>query len=138
MSHFSRRNFLRLTSRLLLGLGGVLGLGGLIRFLSYKPDPPPPSRFEIGPAENYPPDSRTVLPDLPALLIHEPQGYRAISLVCPHLGCNVEVQTSGFTCPCHGSRFGAQGELLQGPAAAPLPQLRVEVTAEGGLVVYKE
>gem|GEM_PF-4880246 len=39
----SRRDFLKLTLGSLLAFGGLLGLGGLVRFLSYKSEPPQPT-----------------------------------------------------------------------------------------------
>ena len=138
MPAITRRNFLNLTTQGLLGLIGLLGLGGLIRFLSYQPDPPPPKKFEIGPASKYPPESRSVLPDIPAILISSKSGLTILSLVCPHLGCTVESKPPGFVCPCHGSRFDEDGTVTKGPANRSLKSLRVEQTADGNLIVYKD
>ena len=37
---------------------------------------------------------------------------------CPHLGCALKYnpQEHSWDCPCHGSRFTEQGELINGPA----------------------
>ncbi len=132
----SRRDFLKLTLDGLLAFGGILGLGGLIRFLSYETEPPQPTEFDIGLANNYQPDSRTPLPEIPAVLIQDNGKFSALSLVCTHLGCTVEVQPDGFACPCHGSRFNRAGHPVKGPATAPLKTLRVEQTTDGKLILH--
>jgi cytochrome b6-f complex iron-sulfur subunit len=132
----SRRDFLKLTLDSLLAFAGLLGLGGLIRFLSYKTEPPQPTEFDLGLAGNYQPDSKTTLPEVPAVLINNNGKFTALSLVCTHLGCTVEVQADGFACPCHGSRFNSDGYPVKGPAASPLKTLRVEQTADGKLILH--
>jgi glycine/D-amino acid oxidase-like deaminating enzyme/nitrite reductase/ring-hydroxylating ferredoxin subunit len=53
----------------------------------------------------------------------DPQGeVHAVSARCTHLGCIVSwnpAETS-WDCPCHGSRFSVDGEVLQGPAVRDL------------------
>jgi cytochrome b6-f complex iron-sulfur subunit len=134
----SRREWLTLTWKGMLALCGLLGSGGLLRFLSYKPESPPPTVFRLGLATNYPSGSRTLIPDARALLVHDTQGFRAYSLVCTHLGCQVKVIEKGFTCPCHGSRFDLQGKVLNGPATQPLHILKLEERSDGYIILYAE
>lgn len=138
----SRRDFLKLATRGLLFLSSLLGLGGLIRYLSYEPDPPPPARFEVGLAEDYKPGSHTLIASIPAVLVRaavqEGAGFSAFSLVCSHLGCTVEIKYKEYVCPCHGSRYDLSGNVTKGPATSPLSSLPVELTKDGKLIIYKE
>jgi glycine/D-amino acid oxidase-like deaminating enzyme/nitrite reductase/ring-hydroxylating ferredoxin subunit len=51
-------------------------------------------------------------------------GVHALSARCTHLGCIVAWNRAdrAWECPCHGSRFAADGTLVQGPATADLEQ----------------
>ena len=43
---------------------------------------------------------------------------------CPHMGCALKwnEEEQSWDCPCHGSRFTAEGKLLDGPATGNLKQ----------------
>lgn len=135
LSTISRRSFLDLAGKSLLLLSGVLGLGGLSRFLSFQTESGAPNTFDLGPAENYPPGSRTFVSEAQAYVLHTANGFVALSAICPHLGCSVNMATGGFDCPCHGSRFNANGDWQQGPANHALRHLTVEESANGQLTL---
>ena len=132
----SRRDFLSLAWKLSLGFSALLGLDGLYRFFGFQAEPSRQTKFELGPEANFPPGSRTVIPEAQAILLNNPDGFAALSLVCPHLGCLVEEKQGGFACPCPGSRFGPDGELVRGPAAGPMKPLRLETAPEGDLILW--
>lgn len=136
MTDLSRRDFLKLARDGFLYLSGALALGGLLRYLDHDASPAPKTEFDLGPAADYPLNSRTVLSDPPAVLLHNESGFSALSMVCTHLGCTVENDPDGFSCPCHGSRFDPQGNIDHGPAAKRLHTLRVEITDAGNLKLF--
>jgi cytochrome b6-f complex iron-sulfur subunit len=138
MSDLSRRDFLKLARDGFLYLSGALALGGLLRFLDFNPDPLPKTAFDLGPASNYPLDSRTTLADIPAFLIHSEKGFTALSLVCTHLGCTVGSDAKGFACPCHGSSYNADGQVTHGPAVQSLRSLRIEITKDNQLILHTD
>jgi cytochrome b6-f complex iron-sulfur subunit len=132
----SRRGFLNLMVKASLAGSALIGLGMLVRYFSFQSETSLPTQYDLGPASDYPFGSRIAVPSAQAVIIHNSQGYSAISLVCPHLGCVVNVNSDGFACPCHGSRFLLDGSLRNGPASKPLTVLRVEENAEGHLILY--
>ena len=135
MPKITRRDFLQLGYQAILAASGLLGVGAILRFLGHPTEPPPQTEFDLGPAMNYPPGSRILVTKVPAVVIHNEAGFSALSLICPHLGCTVENNAAGFACPCHGSKFNADGIPLNGPAGTPLAALQIEQNAEGHLIL---
>jgi Rieske Fe-S protein len=54
---------------------------------------------------------------------------RALSTICPHLGCGVDLTADGkqFLCPCHTSAFSLDGERVAGPSPRAMDPLPVEI-----------
>lgn len=93
--------------------------------------------FSVGSPENYP-EGVTYVEGKRVFIIREPDGLRALSAVCTHLGCTVNWESADkrFACPCHGSIFdGTTGEVLSGPAPRGLPWVSLSLQENGELVV---
>jgi Rieske Fe-S protein len=60
--------------------------------------------------------------------------FVAFSMTCTHAGCATVIAANRFDCPCHGSRFDAEGRVLVGPATRPLPTLPASYDAARGEV----
>ncbi|MEV8565416.1 FAD-dependent oxidoreductase [Streptomyces sp. NPDC051322] len=89
----------------------------------------------VGSVADIPPGSGAVVRvDGRRCAVYRDEGgtAHAVSARCTHLGCLVAFNAAETTweCPCHGSRFGVDGAVLQGPALRPLEA--VEVTAAKG------
>jgi menaquinol-cytochrome c reductase iron-sulfur subunit len=65
--------------------------------------------------------------------------FKALSTVCPHLGCgvNLDKQRNMFACPCHTSAFSLAGTHEAGPAPRGMDPLEVEVRGNQVLIHYK-
>lgn len=44
-----------------------------------------------------------------------PTTFAAVSTVCTHQGCEINVSGAAFECPCHGSRFDSDGRVTRQP-----------------------
>ena len=55
--------------------------------------------------------------------------FKGFSSTCTHKGCTVDKVANGtIDCPCHGSKYDGNGNVLNGPATRALAKLKVTVT----------
>jgi menaquinol-cytochrome c reductase iron-sulfur subunit len=73
--------------------------------------------------------------------IKQADGHLTVfSPLCPHLGCGYrwDGHDRAFKCPCHGSVYSLNGQVLGGPAPRPLDELPNKVKEGHVYVIYKE
>jgi cytochrome b6-f complex iron-sulfur subunit len=124
---------------------------GTIRFLYPNVLSEPPSKFKVGPPDQYEPEKVTerFKPQGAWIVRHKDDDLGgdiiyALSTTCTHLGCtpNYLEKEGKFKCPCHGSGFygpamGDPGINFEGPAPRPLERWAVGVGDDGQVVVDK-
>jgi nitrite reductase/ring-hydroxylating ferredoxin subunit len=120
-----------------VGLGAATAgfLAATFRFLVPNVLYEPSRRFDIGAPEDFPPGSVTFLPDRRLYVFNGADGFYAISSVCTHLGCNVKRGGPGFACPCHGSQYDENGQVIRGPAPKSLAWYALSLSPHTQLVV---
>jgi Rieske Fe-S protein len=98
------------------------------RVVAAKQDEVPPGGFKIFPFGGE-----------PGILIRgKDGGYRALSAVCTHLGCTVQLRPDGQSiwCACHNGLYDLEGRNVSGPPPRPLESYVVHVIG-GDVVVEK-
>ncbi len=125
----SRRQALRRA----LAIATGLPLAGLLASLLHRETA---RRSPI--AVRIPPDVSPGLSVIESAIVYRDAGGspRAYLAHCTHLGCRLDrVVGDEIVCPCHGSRYRADGTVAAGPATRPLAAMQVEPDpASGGWV----
>ncbi|MCH9021155.1 MAG: Rieske 2Fe-2S domain-containing protein [Planctomycetes bacterium] len=134
----TRRDFLGLAGLWSAAIAVFWSLIGMLRLPKPRVSPETSSVVRVGTMVDYPPGSSRVLPEHKIRIISTEKGLAAISLICTHLGCIVNVNEKGFSCPCHGSKFDPDGNVTGGPAPRGLRWLLVSQAADGSLVVNRK
>jgi cytochrome b6-f complex iron-sulfur subunit len=132
-----RRDFL---TRVGIGACAVAAVGsGVVTMDFLKPKVlfEPPTTFKAGDPGDYTEGSIRFNKEKKAYVVGGSGGVYALSAVCTHLGCITRFLSDQnvIACPCHGSRFDLEGNVVEGPAPRPLPWLQVVTDASGLLVV---
>jgi len=134
----NRRDFLWLTfgwfaSVFALGAGGLAAVRALIPNVLFEPS----RRFKAGKPEDYPDQAITFVEEVRLYILRKGNTFRALSAICPHLGCTVNLVSGKdpFLCPCHGSHFDNDGGVVGGPSPRGLSWLLVSLSHDGHLVI---
>ena len=134
-SRVNRRSFLTLLAQGSVAAAVTAAVFQTVRFLSFKPPDSELSIVPLGQPDSYAKDSWVYVPEARLYVGHDNGGLFALDAVCPHLGCLVEPgRKDGFVCPCHGSRFDADGKVRTGPATKSLSYLHMWREDDGQLM----
>ena len=66
----------------------------------------------------------------PIYLLANGSDFVAVSPICTHRGCTVDVHGERLVCPCHGSTYNRSGEVLKGPAQRALTRYAITRRAD--------
>ena len=132
--NLSRRKFFMVAGNAAIGIAALGSIGVSLDYLAPKVLLELPRRFVIGVLANMQPNSVTFDAEHRLIVVRDKQGYfYALSAVCTHLGCIVEWKETGIpghpgsviACPCHGSIFNKNGDVIKGPAPRPLDRFKL-------------
>lgn len=75
-----------------------------------------------------------------AVFREDEESFKICSAICTHLGCIVHWNgvESSWDCPCHGSRFDTDGQVIEGPALKPLAGLEQVVGTKNEAYAARE
>jgi Rieske Fe-S protein len=130
-----RREFLAVMGASALAFAGLGTTVTAVRYLWPEVLFEQETRFAVGRPEEIAPGTLLVLPEQKVFIVHEAEGFFALSGTGTHLGCmtRYEKENNRIFCPCHGSQFAVDGTVTGGPA--PRPLTRVDLVLEGGTLV---
>ena len=131
----ARRDFLGLAAAWSTVGALFLAVLGMARLPRAAVLPSPSKKFRVTLPESLAPGAAFMPPGRSVAIVRDAEGVYAVSTVCTHLGCIVKQSTGGFDCPCHGSRFAADGSVIRGPAPKALPWLEVRHAGGGTYIV---
>jgi cytochrome b6-f complex iron-sulfur subunit len=123
-------------SLVIAGCAGIYaGARSLYPEVLYEPSPiveaGSPNAFAPGEVKSFQAGNKKLS------VIHGSDGLYALVRNCTHMGCipNYDSSSSSFLCPCHGSVFTLEGDVVKGPAPAPLFRAEIGLNAKGVLEV---
>ena len=125
------------------GLFALLGgfLLSCIRFFKPRVLYEPPTFFKAGYSEEYPVGKVVTkwVKEHRVWIVRNEEGIYALLAKCTHLGCTPTwfEGENHFKCPCHGSNFSVEGDVVAGPAPEPLFRVSIGFAPDGQILVDK-
>lgn len=129
-----RRLFFRKISILLASAAGAIAGISFLRQLAPQ-SIGRNSNVKVGKISDFPVDTFTYVDAHKIFVYRDHEAMKAVSAVCTHLGCTILRTTDGFECPCHGSCYNEEGEVLSGPAPRALAWYALEKSPDGSIIV---
>ncbi len=141
----TRRNFLALAG---WGTMAIISLQAAVAFIIFfwpRKLGTFGSRVSVGAPTDYQVGDVKYFVDGKFYLVRLEEGFMALYQKCVHLGCTVpwrpefefiyegQAIRGWFRCPCHGSTYLKNGQIVFGPAPRPLDYMRI--SNEGGRLV---
>ena len=130
----NRRTFI------MAGVGGLLatsagGIYGSVKSLYPTINYEPSLKAEIGLLEEFAGDrmKQVQVGGSKISVMKGDNGLYALVRNCTHMGCipYLDNQEQLFRCPCHGSVFTLEGDVVKGPAPEPLYRASITVNRRG-------
>ena len=134
----NRRTFI------MAGVGGLLaasagGIYASVKSLYPTINYEPSLKAEIGLLEEFTGDStrQVQIGSSKISIMKGDNGLYALVRNCTHMGCipYLDDEEQLFRCPCHGSVFTLEGDVVKGPAPEPLYRASITVNPRGRLEI---
>lgn len=138
MSCMDRRRFVEMSVGIALS-GAGLGCASMVTHRVTPEDGSVRLDLDEHPSLAEPGGTVRILPDgfrdPVYVLALEGGAFTALSPVCTHRGCTVEIEGDALVCPCHGSTYDRRGNVLVGPAERALHSFVARGTGDGAVLI---
>ena len=66
------------------------------------------------------------------IIVNHNEKTTVLSSHCTHLGCKInKIENGRLACPCHGSEYDLEGNVLKGPAYRNLEKVPSQISSDG-------